>query len=72
MIAARCCCDRHALRKLSAAGLLVSAFPIAHAMSPLILRDSFILCPFRIATGKPCPLCGLTRAYCAGDPRPLA
>lgn len=42
--------------------MLLGSFPLAHALTPFLLRDAVPLCPFRIATGKPCPLCGLTRA----------
>jgi hypothetical protein len=28
-------------------------------------QPSFVLCPFRAATGYPCPGCGMTRAFCA-------
>jgi hypothetical protein len=47
-----------------AAGL-VAVFPIAYAGAPFFLRDSIPLCPFRCATGQPCPFCGLTRAFAA-------
>ena len=50
------------VRQLAGAALLLGAFPVAHALTPFLLRDTVPLCPFRIATGKPCPLCGLTRA----------
>jgi hypothetical protein len=50
------------VRQLAGAALLIGAFPLAHAMTPFLLRDSIPVCPFRIATGKPCPLCGMTRA----------
>lgn len=44
--------------------MLAAVFPAAYALRPLILRDALpLLCPFRCATGKPCPLCGLTRAF---------
>jgi hypothetical protein len=42
--------------------MLLGSFPLAHAITPFLLQDTIPLCPFRIATGKPCPLCGLTRA----------
>lgn len=42
--------------------MLLGAFPLAHVLTPFLLRDAIPLCPFRIATGQPCPLCGLTRA----------
>jgi hypothetical protein len=51
------------LRRLAVAVCLLGVFPLAHVLAPLILRDAIPLCPFRIATGKPCPLCGLTRAF---------
>jgi len=28
-------------------------------------EPSFRLCPFYWLTGRPCPLCGITRAFCA-------
>ena len=50
------------IKPLAASALLLGAFPLAHAITPLLLRDTAPVCPFRAATGKPCPLCGLTRA----------
>ena len=50
------------LRQLAGAALLIGTLPVAYTMTPFLLRDAVPLCPFRIATGKPCPLCGLTRA----------
>jgi hypothetical protein len=50
------------LAKLGTAVVILGAFPLAHAITPLLLRDAFPFCPFRQATGKPCPLCGMTRA----------
>jgi hypothetical protein len=49
--------------QLATAVSLIAIFPLARALTPLLLRDALPLCPFRCATGKPCPLCGLTRAF---------
>jgi hypothetical protein len=41
-------------------GILAASFlyaPYAH--------DGPVLCPLRLATGIPCPACGLTRSFCA-------
>ena len=45
------------------AGLLFATFPIAWWLRPLIIEDHIPVCLFRIATTKPCPFCGLTRAF---------
>jgi len=50
------------LKQAVAAAALLAVFPLSHAITPLLMRDALPLCPFRAATGKPCPLCGLTRA----------
>jgi hypothetical protein len=47
---------------LAASAALLATFPLAHAFTPFLMRDAIPVCPFRIATGKPCPFCGLTRA----------
>lgn len=62
----RCACARSARRasiyRFAAGAIVLGSFPLAHAFTPMLLRDAIPLCLFRIATGKPCPLCGLTRA----------
>ena len=49
--------------QLAGAAALIAVFPAAYVLQPLILRDALPICPFRCATGKPCPLCGMTRAF---------
>ena len=45
------------------AGILFATFPIVWWLRPLIIEDRIPICLFRIATTKPCPFCGLTRAF---------
>jgi hypothetical protein len=41
-------------------GILAASFLYAPCV-----RDGPVLCPLRLATGIPCPACGLTRSFCA-------
>lgn len=41
-------------------GILAASFFYA----PYV-HDGPVLCPLRLATGIPCPVCGLTRSFCA-------
>ncbi len=54
------------LYNLAWASALLAVFPAAWWLRPLILEDRIPLCIFRISTGMPCPLCGLTRAFAHG------
>ncbi|MBN1918379.1 MAG: DUF2752 domain-containing protein [Verrucomicrobia bacterium] len=56
--------DRRArLWRLTLGLLLLAAFPAAWLIRRLVGETSISPCVFRTVTGRPCPFCGLTRAF---------
>jgi len=51
------------LRRLALGLSLLAIFPAAWLIQPFATRMDVPICIFRIATSKPCPFCGLTRAF---------
>ena len=51
---------RRAIDAALCVGILAASFACAS-----YVQDGPILCPLRLATGIPCPACGLTRSFCA-------
>jgi len=43
--------------------VLLGAFPLAWLLPSAVVHTDFSICFFRTVVGKPCPLCGLTRAF---------
>lgn len=46
--------------RISAAGMLLAAI-----LLPLLPGHGWVLCPLRLTTGIPCPLCGMTTSVVA-------
>ena len=54
---------RHRLKRLVLALVIYATFPVAWFIRPIVGRNNITICFFRTVTGRPCPFCGLTRAF---------
>ena len=50
-------------RSLAWASVLILLFPLAWLVQPLVTRTRFSICFFHTVLNRPCPLCGMTRAF---------
>jgi Protein of unknown function (DUF2752) len=58
-------------RDLAIAGSALGCLGAAFVVPAATVEDGPVVCPFRLATGLPCPGCGLARSWTAlaqGDP----
>ena len=52
-------------RDLAIAGSALGCLATAVALPPSAVDEGPVVCPFRLATGLPCPGCGLARSWTA-------
>jgi hypothetical protein len=55
--------DPRRRRSLAWAAGLALLFPLAWLIQPLVIQTRFSICFFRTVFNRPCPLCGMTRAF---------
>jgi hypothetical protein len=64
--------DSRRRRSLAWSGGLLFLFPSAYLLHPLVTRTQVSICFFRTVLHRPCPLCGLTRAFACATRGDLA
>ena len=52
-------------RDLAIAGTALGCLGAAFVAPESAVEDGLVVCPFRLATGRPCPGCGLARSWVA-------
>ncbi len=57
---------------LAASALLAGVFPLAWLIRPLAMEGRYTICIFRTVLDRPCPLCGMTRAFASAAHGQLA
>ena len=57
--------DRAGRRDLAIAATALPCLAVACAVPPSTIEDGPVVCPFRLATGLPCPGCGMARSWVA-------